>query len=489
MGDDALSRREVLRLTGAGAGLSALAGCGGLGGGEGGETPGSGDGTPGSPTDESTPGGDESDPEGNETDEEASGEGFAGEPRPVVFVHGGSGSATQFQSNAQRFASNGYAQDLLHAFEYDTSVEHEEIEAEINDDLETFLGEIRDETGAEAVNVIGHSRGTTVMHSYLGDADRAEAVANYVNVDGREAEEPPGGVRTLAIWGMGNENAAIGGAENRHFEQTHVEVATSAESFGAIYEFFHGEAPGTTAIEPEPPDEVTLAGRATIFPENAGVDGDLEVYEVAADSGFRVADEPHATESLSEDGSWGPIEVDGEARYEFVLRRADAGPHHFYRMPALRSNHFVRLQTSRPGEGIDQLIERGPDHVSLVVSRDKEFWGDQGTDSDDLRIDGVDVVTADTAPREGLANAVIAFDRGSDRRTNLDEPIPVFEEVPFITGVDVYVPASEGLPEGSVSIVSRPRDGDLLSREIRVPNFASETHRVSVELPDHVQTR
>ena len=41
---------------------------------------------------------------------------------PIVFVHGQSGSAQQFETQAMRFTSNGYPQDLLYAFEYDTSL-------------------------------------------------------------------------------------------------------------------------------------------------------------------------------------------------------------------------------------------------------------------------------------------------------------------------------------------------------------------------------
>jgi hypothetical protein len=46
----------------------------------------------------------------------------AADLRPVIFVHGSSGSAIQFETQAMRFTSNGYPQQLLFAFEYDTSV-------------------------------------------------------------------------------------------------------------------------------------------------------------------------------------------------------------------------------------------------------------------------------------------------------------------------------------------------------------------------------
>lgn len=42
------------------------------------------------------------------------------EVMPVVFVHAQLGSAQQFETLAMRFTSNGYPQDMLFAFEYDT---------------------------------------------------------------------------------------------------------------------------------------------------------------------------------------------------------------------------------------------------------------------------------------------------------------------------------------------------------------------------------
>ena len=41
-------------------------------------------------------------------------------PRPIVFVHGSAGSASQFQTPALRFASNGYRAEDIEAVEYDT---------------------------------------------------------------------------------------------------------------------------------------------------------------------------------------------------------------------------------------------------------------------------------------------------------------------------------------------------------------------------------
>jgi triacylglycerol esterase/lipase EstA (alpha/beta hydrolase family) len=43
------------------------------------------------------------------------------EPRPVIFVHGGSGSGAQFDTQALRLTSNGYPADRIAVHEYDST--------------------------------------------------------------------------------------------------------------------------------------------------------------------------------------------------------------------------------------------------------------------------------------------------------------------------------------------------------------------------------
>ena len=233
---------------------------------------------------------------------------------------------------------------------------------------------------------------------------------------------------------------------------------------------------------------MTLAGRAAYFPLNVGIENaTLSVYEVDPDTGERLRDEPDATPTLEADGSWGPIDVDGEAYHEFVLEKETGGVNHFYRQPAVRSNHFVRLLTSVPGQGIDRIIERDEDHAALVINRDAEWWGDTD-ERDELTVDGTDVVTEATAPREEWISSVQVYDADADGETNADGPIPIFRNISFLTGVDVHVPASDP-PDGTVTIESTPRtDGDLTDR-FAVRNWPSDEHRVSVRFPDHTQRR
>jgi pimeloyl-ACP methyl ester carboxylesterase len=425
---------------------------------------------------------------------------------PIVFVHGQSGSAQQFETQAQRFTSNGYPQNLLFAFEYDTSQSTQPLEA-----LDAFIDDVLSQTGASKVYAIGHSRGTTVWTSYLDSPsfDGPAKVAKYVNIDGRTQPTLPGGVPTIGIWGewntadsgynrRGNTNAEIGPdpAANYYFgTKSHTELATSAEAFALAYQFFTGDAPATTAVVPEPPGQVRISGRAVIFPENVGyADAKVEAWRVDAGTGHRIGSQPIATFDIDDSGNFGPVNINGLKYYELAVIRppANGAPqtvHHFYFEPFSRSDHFVRLNTSRPNSSIEAFLPRDPRYTSLVITRQRDFWGDQGANSDQLLIDGLNVLLANTSPRSGVNLAVFAYDDGPggpDGATDLDkgELFP-FNLLTFLTAVDVSIPASPDA-SGFVSVTDVTR-GSGAASTINVPNWPADLHRISIQFRDDDQ--
>jgi pimeloyl-ACP methyl ester carboxylesterase len=430
------------------------------------------------------------------------------EVMPVVFVHGQSGSAQQFETQAMRFTSNGYPQDMLFAFEYDTSVNDNPIA-----DLDAFIDTVLSQTGASEVYAIGHSRGTSVWTSYLDDPafDGPAKVARYVNIDGRSPEALPGGVPTIGIWGEwntansgynrrdDNSNAQIGPdpESNFHFpDKSHTEVATSAEAFALMYEFLTGVAPATTDVAATE-DEIDIRGRALFFPENEAYEGvAVELWEVEQETGQRIGGAPLVTFEIGESGDFGPLRVQSGRYYEFAILQdpTDTIPtqtvHHFYFEPFSHDNYFVRLLSSVPGQSISAFLPREADSTGLLSIRQREFWGDQGALSDQLFIDGLNVLTADISPRavaagSGVNIAVFAFDDEGDNVTDLDkgELFP-FNQLTFLTGVDVFIPATDG-GAGVVEIALVTRGGG--ETRLNVPNWPSLTNRTSLMFRDDTQ--
>jgi hypothetical protein len=410
----------------------------------------------------------------------------SGQFTPVIFVHGGSGSAQQFETNAQRFSSNGYPSDRLFAYEYDTSSNSPESIATSVANLDPFVAEVKAETGASQVDILAHSRGTTVMHEWLSTPARAANVRRYVNFDGRTSDSPPGGVPTLAVWGEGDQTREIGGSSNVYFpNKAHTEVTTSAEAFAEVYEFLNGEQPSTTQVLPEPPGKVTVAGRALIFPNNTGREGArVEVYRIDPATGARISNTPRHAVTVGADGSFGPLQINGRQHYEFAVVEAGQRTAHYYPEPFERSDHFVRLLSA---PALAPFIDSGPNHTVGAVTRMREWWGDQASpsDNDRLEINGLNVINPAIAPRMRRVIAVFVLDRNSDGVTDTSTALFPFSALSFLTGVDIFMPAS-GDASGTISFTETVRGAGGHTETINIPNWPSDQHTVSVYFKDYI---
>ena len=412
---------------------------------------------------------------------------------PVLFIHGGAGSAAQFESQAQRFRANGYPASHIAAFEYDSGVLAADplnpgLMVERHRQINALVDQLLLSTGAEQINLLGHSLGTAVSQMYLANPANAAKVAHYVNIDGRGAAAPPGGVPTLALWGQ-YVTEAVEGAENVYPPEDdpvgHIEVASSADSFVHMYRFFNDEEPKTSSVPVAESEHVWLAGKANLFPQNTGASGTrLEVYTIDPVTGARLSDTPLYEQDIGDDGSWGPVRVETGASVEYALLHGAGEDQYFYREPYQQDSLLVRLSTSRPNEGVGRFLARGPGHTNLMIGRDMELWGDQGDNNDSLTINGTEVINEMTGPLLDRLSVIFLHDRGADGVSNLDELDPVFAALPFMTGLDLHVPAS-ATGSGTVELRLKSRRGGE-DQVINVPNWSSDVVRsVSVQFKDY----
>jgi pimeloyl-ACP methyl ester carboxylesterase len=407
---------------------------------------------------------------------------------PMIFVHGFEGSGAQFESQRLRFTENGYPGKYVRVFEYDSTFSGES-RGHVEARLDNFIARVKRRTGRNKVDLLGHSLGTFMSQTYL-DSSPAHAanVAHYVNIDGASAASPPGGVPTLAIWagrGTLSQGGSIGGATNVTVpNETHVQSASSPQSFAQMFKFFTGRAPRTTHIVPKHGrhGKITIAGRAVLFPENVGVPAGtkLKIWRIKRSNGKRIG-RPVAKPALAGNGSWRPVRVKAGKRYEFVLKQQGQF-HHFFYEPFRRSDRLIRLLTNVPGTGLDLLQDRSPNHVNLIVTRNKEFWGDQGSQNDVLRVNGANVINAATSPLSNLTIAMFAFDHGSDGVSDVSTPIPVFFGIPFLSAVDLHIPAASP-PKGTVRVRFASRGGGPV-RKLSFPNYPSSKSTVQLQLND-----
>ena len=393
---------------------------------------------------------------------------------PIVFVHGFAGSAQQYESQAMRFVANGYPSERILAWDHDGAGMDITGYA---DGVDQVIDDALAEFGTEQVYLVGHSRGTFVSGSYLSDPARAAKVAKYIAIDGQDCPEI---VPCIAP----NQEALPG--------QAHVETATSPESFAMQYEFLVGNPPETTEIEPQD-GPVTIEGRAVNFPANTGRAGaTLDIWEVDPDTGQRVEDEALATFEIGDDGSFGPVELDSGAHYEYALSSADSPTiHHVYLQPYVRDSRLVRLLSSEPDGSTRVNTNTGDGHSSMIAIRMREWYGSDDTDLDGDQTDVLDISVDESEPVDAVdgfdTNDAIGLhihdDAATPGETTLD-PLPYFSEQPFQQGIDLFMPSS---PEGSgtITLSNLPRGDASRPQVLNTPNWPSSTHAISVVFTDY----
>jgi triacylglycerol esterase/lipase EstA (alpha/beta hydrolase family) len=402
---------------------------------------------------------------------------------PVLFVHGIEGSGAQFESQKLRFMSNGYPANWFDEVDYNSTRAVGD-KSEVHQQIDDAIAGLEQRTGKSQVDVVAHSLGTSVMYDYLTNGanagERRANVGHYVNVDG-QAQNP--GVPTLAVWaGRGTPGRNMDGATNVTIpNQTHVQACTSAESFVEYFTFLTGKRPARDIVRQR--GAIQVAGKALNFPENMGSLGTtVQIWPVNG-NGRRSTATPVASLPITEGGAgggaWGPVTVQAGARYEFALVRPALPTLHIYYEPFVRSDHTIRLLQS---PAIEQYAGERPGSLSGVNIRYKELWGDQGSENDQLLINGTNVCVPNLCPISKQVNAFFVFDRNRDGQTDLSEPDPVLGSLPFIQGGDVFMPAATP-PDGTTSfqLISR---GAGPVRTLNVPNWESIMDGVTIQWND-----
>lgn len=365
---------------------------------------------------------------------------------PIVMAHGFLASGDTYATQFQRFTSNNYCADRLFAFDWNT-IEQENAE----DLLDVFIDEVLAQTGATQVNLVGHSAGSGLGYSYLTDADRAAKVAHYVEVGSGPNDQPAGPngeIPMLNIWSEDDlvvTGGDVSGAMNIQLSDVdHYEVATSATTFEAMYEFFNDKLPTTTSILSE--EEMTIAGRAVTLGENTPIGGaTVSIYALDAATGNRRNNEADAVLTTDADGYWSSFTAEADTYYEFHLVSPNAEDRaiHYYREPFTRSNSLVYLRGFPPASSLAGILLAGvpqDDNQSALAV----FTANQAVLSgrDELSVDGFDLATPEYAAPEKTNIAFFLYDDGNSQTDGTIHGI--FSLLPaFLIGVDYYIPSVE----------------------------------------------
>jgi len=416
---------------------------------------------------------------------------------PIVFVHGFAGSAQQYESQAIRFAANGYPRERIFALDHDGA--GLDLVGYVSQ-VDALVDEVRERLDVEKVFLVGHSRGTLVSSNYLGDAGRAAKIAKYISLDGGGC----GVADTAGVPCLAPSQAILEG-------QAHVEVATSKESFAMQYEFLLGEKPEVVDIVRQD-KPVELSGRVVNFPANTGRAGStLEVWEVDSDTGHHVGDDPLKTFSIDESGDWGPVVVSADKHYEWAVSAPNSGTQRFYMQRFLRSSHLVRLLSGPPDSPIRVATNRTPNHSTVLAMRMREWYGDPGQTPaggggglaarprDPAKMDQLEVTSPGADPvdimRPRMSNGVIAIHIHDDAATPGESTygaLAPFSDpsctncTAFQTTADVFMKASDP-PTGTITLRNVPRGETDKPQVINVPNWPSTDSLITAVFSDYPQ--
>jgi pimeloyl-ACP methyl ester carboxylesterase len=394
---------------------------------------------------------------------------------PIVMCHGMLASGDTYARQVQRFVQNGQCNDRIFVFDWNTLGGGSSVPG-----LDAYIDQILQQTGAQQVELVGHSAGGGLGYDYLNDAARAAKVAHYVHIgSGAQAGPagPDGSVPTLNIWSPYDaivSGGDIPGAVNLQLEgKDHYEVATSAASFAAMYSFFRGSEPANTGLVSD--GRRYVAGRVLTLGENQPLsNATVNVFRVESSTGARINEQPDHVHSTDANGNWGGFEAAQGAYYEFEVTPPAGRKLHYYREPFITSDRLVYLRSLPPPSSLAGILLSSlpsDDAQAVVVS----FTSNQAVIAgrDELHVNGIELSTPAFASEENSTIAYFLFDGNNDSQTN-GTSVGLFGNFPFLSGVDVFFPTTT--PE-TIELT-------FAGRSLRVRNWPSASEGITLAIFD-----
>lgn len=98
---------------------------------------------------------------------------------PIIFVHGYSGSGSNWDIMASWFVRDGYPSAKLYRFNYNSLTASNKTSAS---QLATFINSVRSKNGNAPVTIIAHSNGGLVARWYLAQLGGSAAVKRFISL-------------------------------------------------------------------------------------------------------------------------------------------------------------------------------------------------------------------------------------------------------------------------------------------------------------------
>jgi pimeloyl-ACP methyl ester carboxylesterase len=394
--------------------------------------------------------------------------------RPIVFVHGTFGSATEISNTALLFGSNGYCQDRFVAVEYNSLGGNPE------EQLEALIDKVLADTGFDQVDLAGHSQGTRHACTYLSDETRRAKVAHYLNISGGCDGY---GIPTFSLSSendlMGTPHHAMGDNVEQVtlVDEDHVALSGSKLGFSAMYKYLVGKDPKYTDVQCGD-ETIVLDGKSVTFGDNEPVAGSsIDVFDVDELDDPRERGNPELTITTDDAGHF-HTELKRGVRYEFRVNAADGSLLGYgYHAAFKRSDYLMRFLSASTNPVVagasTDVVVRNPNHAGVVgryvAGAFRKDWGNS------LKFDGVEVLTDDNAPRSASVVGLFMYDANENGKSDLGAVLP---NGSFLLGTDVFLDASE--PRW-IDVEWTNEEGS--TAYLKIPNWPSTDNLISIVLP------
>lgn len=396
---------------------------------------------------------------------------------PIIMIHGMLASGDTYAKPAMHFLSNGYPQNFLYTLDWNTTTGNN---SKALADLDTLVNSVISETGKDQVVIIGHSAGGGVGYNYCSQPGISSKVARYIHIGSNPQAGPAGpegSIPTLNIYSKGDlivQGADIPGAVNVVFDSLdHYEVATSSQTFEAVFRFLLPERLSITT-DISPLSAPKISGRVVSLGENSPApDVKVTMYYVDPLTAQRKGSGMNV--QLDEYGNFQSVSVDPDSHIEFVLESDREGFRnlHYYREPFVSDNPFVYLRVFPPAASLAGVLLSGlpksdAQSVVAVFSSNNAIIHQR----DILEVQGIQLSNENLCRPSNSTIALFMYDNGS--RMSSGNSHPLFNFVPFLKGAQMFFDTSQ---PGSISI----RYND---RTMAVRNYKSDSEGVVIAVFD-----
>ncbi|MFN4286522.1 MAG: esterase/lipase family protein [Lacibacter sp.] len=395
---------------------------------------------------------------------------------PVVFVHGFLGSGDNWSWPIRRLVQNGYCPNRLFVFDWNSVNPARSTDSL----LDATINRILQQTGAPAVNLVGHSAGGGLCYRYLSDSVRSRKVAHYVHIGSNAMKMPAGAggtVPTLNIYSKADQvvrnGGPIPGAQNVELHTAdHMQVATGDSTVMALYAFFNnGQKPALQPFTAVAGKEVVVAGKVVTLGENLPVQGQYGVVLYDPQTGrYRHRRGMPQWQTIGPDGSWEAVQDKDDCLSIAVKPEKGRSVMYFLESQPVDNRH-VYLRTFPAAGMVASLLQQLPADSAKALLVVFSSNGALIAGRDSLLVNGVPVTTPAIAPPSKTMIAAFVTDDGDGASSYA--ALPAFRSFPFLGSMDLVLSKNNYQP---ITI-------QLNGRTLRLPWEAS-AHAVLIAVFD-----